>query len=159
MPSTCVTTTCSRSSLAARNSTKKAPTLEATAAWTSTCVPSLNLSATGIQPSSRMLRGKRPSPLNCDNLTGWRVLAMAVTPDDRMGLGEGHFKANKPTEIRPALPNQVTAGDSFEASFTVLNRTETPRTLEVTLSATGPLQEGASMRQILTAEPFKRYVM
>ena len=65
-----------------------------------------------------------------DNLTGWRVLAMAVTPDDRMGLGEGHFKANKPTEIRPALPNQVTAGDSFEASFTVLNRTETPRTLD-----------------------------
>jgi len=84
---------------------------------------------------------------------------MAVTPDDRMGLGEGHFKANKPTEIRPALPNQVTAGDSFEASFTVLNRTETPRTMTVTLSATGPIQEGAGMRQILTAEPFKRYTM
>jgi uncharacterized protein YfaS (alpha-2-macroglobulin family) len=94
-----------------------------------------------------------------DNLTGWRVLAMAVTPDDRMGLGEGHFKANKPTEIRPALPNQITAGDSFEASFTVLNRTETPRLLEVTLSATGPIQENAGLRQVLTAEPFKRYLM
>ena len=94
-----------------------------------------------------------------DNLTGWRVLAMAVTPDDRMGLGEGHFKANKPTEIRPALPNQVTAGDSFEASFTVLNRTDTPRTLAVTLSATGPIQEGTGMRQVLTAEPYKRYLM
>jgi uncharacterized protein YfaS (alpha-2-macroglobulin family) len=94
-----------------------------------------------------------------DNLTGWRVLAMAVTPDDHMGLGEGYFKANKPTEIRPALPNQVTAGDSFEASFTVLNRTETPRTLTVTLSATGPIQENAGIRQVLTAEPFKRYLM
>jgi hypothetical protein len=26
---------------------------------------------------------------------------MAVTPGDRMGLGEGHFKVNRPTEIRP----------------------------------------------------------
>lgn len=94
-----------------------------------------------------------------DNLTGWRVLAMAVTTDDLLGLGEGHFQANKPTEIRPALPNQVTAGDTFEASFTILNRTEKPRTLEVSLSATGPVQEGASMRQVLTAEPFKRYLM
>ena len=94
-----------------------------------------------------------------DNLTGWRVLAMAVTPNDRMGLGEGHFKANKPTEIRPALPNQVTAGDSFEASFTVLNRTEAPRTLAVTLSASGPTQEDAGMRQVFTAEPYKRYIM
>jgi len=92
-----------------------------------------------------------------DNLTGWRVLAMAVTPDDRMGLGEGHFKANKPTEIRPALPNQVTVGDTFDARFTVLNRTATPRTLDVLLSATGALQDGPSMRQVFTAEPLKRY--
>src|SRR5262249_13266583 len=84
---------------------------------------------------------------------------MAVTPDDRMGLGEGHFKANKPTEIRPALPNQGTAGDSFEASFTVLNRTDAPRTLVVTLGGSGPIQEGAGMRQGVTAEPYKRYIM
>jgi len=76
-----------------------------------------------------------------------------------MGLGEGLFKANKPTEIRPALPNQVTAGDSFDASFTVLNRTETPRTMTVTLSATGPIQESPGLRQVLTAEPFKRYLV
>ncbi|HEY7697618.1 MAG TPA: MG2 domain-containing protein, partial [Vicinamibacteria bacterium] len=25
-----------------------------------------------------------------DNLTGWRILTMAVTPEDRMGLGQGH---------------------------------------------------------------------
>ncbi|MGE3539955.1 MAG: alpha-2-macroglobulin [Candidatus Tectimicrobiota bacterium] len=94
-----------------------------------------------------------------DNLTGWRVLAMAVSSHDLLGLGEGHFAVNKPTEIRPAMPNQVIAGDAFEASFTVLNRTETPRTMEVSLSASGPVQDGASMRQVLTAEPFKRYLM
>lgn len=94
-----------------------------------------------------------------DNLTGWRVLAMAVTRDDRMGLGEGHFKANKPTEIRPALPNQVSAGDRFEASFTIMNRTDTPRTMDISLSATGPVDDGTALRQVLTAEPFKRYLV
>lgn len=94
------------------------------------------------------------------NLTGWRVLAMAVTPDDRMGLGEGHFKANKPTETRPALPNQVTAGDSFEVTLRVLNRTEAPRTRAVTLNANGsPPQESTGMRPVLTAAPYKRYLM
>jgi hypothetical protein len=39
-------------------------------------------------------------------------------------LGEANFKVNKPTEIRPAMPNQVVEGDSFEASFTVMNRTD-----------------------------------
>ena len=27
-----------------------------------------------------------------DNLTGWRVLVIAVTPGDRMGLGQGSFR-------------------------------------------------------------------
>jgi hypothetical protein len=94
-----------------------------------------------------------------DNLTGWRVLAMAVTPEDRMGLGEGHFKANKPTEIRPALPNQVIAGDRFDASFTILNRTAATRTLEVVLSASGPVQASDGVRQRLEAEPYKRYTV
>jgi uncharacterized protein YfaS (alpha-2-macroglobulin family) len=58
-----------------------------------------------------------------DNLTGWRVLAMAVTPEDRMGLGMGKFAVNQPTEIRPVMPNQVIAGDKFEAGFSIMNRT------------------------------------
>ena len=59
-----------------------------------------------------------------DNLTGWRVLALAVTPSDRMGLGDINFKVNRPTEVRPVMPNQVTEGDSFEAGFSVMNRTD-----------------------------------
>lgn len=70
-----------------------------------------------------------------DNLTGWRIFAVAVTPSDGMGLGEGSFKTNRPTEIRPVMPNQVTAGDRFQAGFTVMNRTDHSRTLTVTLSA------------------------
>jgi uncharacterized protein YfaS (alpha-2-macroglobulin family) len=76
-----------------------------------------------------------------DSLTGWRILALAVTPEDRMGLGEKVFRVNQPTEIRPALPNQVVDGDTFEARFTVMNRTDQTRTLDVALEARGPVLE------------------
>jgi len=69
-----------------------------------------------------------------DNLTGWRIFAMAVTPDDRMGLGEGQFKVNRPTEVRPVMPNQVTAGDTFQAGFSVMNRSPEIRDLVVSMS-------------------------
>jgi uncharacterized protein YfaS (alpha-2-macroglobulin family) len=82
-----------------------------------------------------------------DNLTGWRVLAVAVTPDDRMGLGEGTFKVNQATEIRPALPNQVGEGDRFEARFTVMNRTEAKRSLTVKMTAEGRSRLRASKSQ------------
>ncbi len=93
-----------------------------------------------------------------DNLTGWRVLALAVTPDDRMGLGDGHFKVNQETEIRPALPNQVTEGDRFEARFTVMNRTDSPRMLNVTVDAEGALQGGPALKHLqVTTEPYQRH--
>jgi len=75
-----------------------------------------------------------------DNLTSWRVLAVAVTPDDRMGLGDASFKVNQPIELRPALPNQVTEGDAFEARFTAMNRTPKKQKLQVEVSASGAIQ-------------------
>ncbi|MGV7220391.1 MAG: alpha-2-macroglobulin family protein [Nitrospinales bacterium] len=93
-----------------------------------------------------------------DNLTGWRVLVMAVTPTDRMGLGEGHFKVNLPTEIRPALPNQVTEGDSFTAGFTVMNRTDKTRELTANIKIEGDIaiSSAKTHSQTVTAEPYKR---
>jgi hypothetical protein len=99
-----------------------------------------------------------------DNLTGWRVLAMATSPEDRMGLGTGVFRVSQSTELRPVLPNQVTEGDRFEAGFTVMNRTQAARTLDVTLEADGPIrkEEGkafATMTQQVVAEPYQRYTV
>ena len=91
-----------------------------------------------------------------DNLTGWRVLALAVTPGDRMGLGDGSFKVNRPTELRPALPNQVLSGDSFSAGFTVMNRTEAERTLKIKLSAEGAVAAPATLEKTVVAPPYKR---
>lgn len=91
-----------------------------------------------------------------DNLTGWKVLVMGFTKEDQMGLGTGSFKVNKSTEIRPALPNQVRRGDTFAATFTVMNRSDAARALTVQARA-----EGAASAQPATvtinAEPFKRH--
>ncbi|NLA74831.1 MAG: large extracellular alpha-helical protein, partial [Deltaproteobacteria bacterium] len=96
-----------------------------------------------------------------DNLTGWRILAMAVTPSERMGLGQGRFNVNRPTEIRPVMPNQVTEGDSFEAGFSIMNRTDTEREVEVLITATGAVDTAETGSPVTSTQkkvikPFKR---
>jgi alpha-2-macroglobulin len=92
-----------------------------------------------------------------DNLTGWRVFAIAVTPGDRLGLGDYKFKSTKLTELRPVLPNQLASGDRFTAGFSVLNRSDKTRTIDVDLEAHGPIESGsAKIHQAITLGPFKR---
>ncbi len=91
-----------------------------------------------------------------DNLTGWRVLVMAATPSDRFGLGETELKVNLPTEVRPALPNQVTEGDRFDAAFTVMNRTAKPRDLKVGIAARGGVAAPAARELEVHLEPYAR---
>ncbi|MDM8566447.1 MG2 domain-containing protein [Candidatus Halobeggiatoa sp. HSG11] len=115
-----------------------------------------------------------------DNLTGWRILVMAVTPEDLMGLGDYNFKVNQPVEIRPVLPNQVLTGDIFQAGFSVMNRTEIAKDLKVTVTAKGPVitpnantttswmqsvknmvglgKKAVNKSYTIKAEPYKRYV-
>ena len=55
------------------------------------------------------------------------------------------------------LPNQLTAGDRFTAGFSVLNRSDKTRTIDVTLKAVGPIEGGsAQIHQAVTLGPFKR---
>ena len=91
-----------------------------------------------------------------DNLTGWRVLAMAVTPGDRMGLGDGNFKVNQPTELRPVMPNQVIEGDRFEAGFSIMNRTARKRQLTVTISAEGMVEKTPAASRTMEVAPYQR---
>lgn len=98
-----------------------------------------------------------------DNLTGWRVLVIATTPGDRMGLGQGTFKANRPTEVRPVMPNIVREGDTFKGAFSVMNRTDKPRDLKVTVSGAGDLtidpKNNVLAEKTVRAEPYKRQIV
>ena len=93
-----------------------------------------------------------------DNLTGWRIFALAVNRDDRMGLGEAGFKVNRPTEIRPVMPNQVINGDDFNAGFSITNRTDQERQISVDIDVKGPLEEQAetNFNFELAIAPYKR---
>ena len=98
-----------------------------------------------------------------DNLTAWRVLAMAVTPSDRMGLGEATFKVNQQTEIRPILPNRLLSGDSFDAGYTLVNRSDRGRNLKLRFRAEGPLaktnEAAVEVASELPLAPFERQVV
>ena len=99
-----------------------------------------------------------------DNLTGWKVIVIATDRAEKMGMGETRFQVNQPIELRAALPNQVTSDDTFEARFTVLNRSKTKREIEVQLTAQGAMlnpQGQSKLNKVihLTAEPFKRKIV
>ena len=95
-----------------------------------------------------------------DNLTGWRVFAVAVTPTDHLGLGDYKFLSTKLTELQPVMPNQVTQGDHFTAGFNVLNRANKARTVTVTLNATGVVDGGKqTLTQTVHLEPFQRHTV
>ena len=91
-----------------------------------------------------------------DNLTGWRVFAMAVTKDDRLGLGKGDFKVNKEVELRQVMPNQVMQGDQFQAGFSVMNRTDEAKEISVEIKASGNVEDGTMISKTVTVAPFKR---
>lgn len=94
-----------------------------------------------------------------DNLTGWRVLALAATPTDRMGLGQGNFKVNRPTEVRAVMPNQVAERDSFKAGFSVMNRTDKPRSITVEIKASGLIDTARNKdaySETVKLDPYKR---
>lgn len=92
-----------------------------------------------------------------DNLTGWRVLAMVVDKEARMGLASSNFKVNRPTELRPVMPNQLTKGDSVQAGFSVMNRTDKSRTLEVQMRASGSaLNQPLSKKLVINLAPYQR---
>jgi hypothetical protein len=57
-----------------------------------------------------------------DNLTTFRVMAVAVTAGDRYGSGESPMLVTRPLLARPALPRFVREGDRFEAGAVVNHR-------------------------------------
>jgi alpha-2-macroglobulin len=93
-----------------------------------------------------------------DNLTGWRVLVIAVTPNDKMGLSDAKFVVNQPIELRPIMPNQVLDGDKFYAGFSLMNRTEETKQLRLNFQISGQIMgKEQNIQQIITAQPYQRY--
>lgn len=82
-----------------------------------------------------------------DNLTTFRVMAVAVTAGDRYGSGEASLLVTRPLIARPALPRFVRPGDRFSAGTVVNHRLGgTPR-VDVEATASGLAVEGGRRKR------------
>ena len=59
-----------------------------------------------------------------DNLTRYRVMAVAVAGADRFGSGESTITARLPVTVRPSAPRFLNFGDRFELPLVVQNQTD-----------------------------------
>lgn len=66
-----------------------------------------------------------------DNLTTFRLMAVAVTDQDRGGRGASKVIVNKPLMARPALPRAVRVGDRFAAGVVLHSMGSAPVTVQV----------------------------
>ncbi|MDX2039815.1 MAG: alpha-2-macroglobulin family protein [Acidobacteriota bacterium] len=70
-----------------------------------------------------------------DNLTRYRVMAVAVAGEKQFGKGESAITARLPLMARPSAPRFLNFGDRFELPVVVQNQTDAPMTVDVAVRA------------------------
>jgi uncharacterized protein YfaS (alpha-2-macroglobulin family) len=83
-----------------------------------------------------------------DNLTTFRIMAVAVTEADRFGVGTSKVTVSKPLLALPALPRLVRVGDKAEAGVVIHTKGATVREAKVTAQLTGVKLDGPAERTI-----------
>lgn len=66
-----------------------------------------------------------------DNLTRYRIMAVAVAGADRFGKAESNITARLPLMVRPSPPRFLNFGDRFELPIVLQNQTDAPMTVEL----------------------------
>ena len=71
-----------------------------------------------------------------DNLTRYRVMAVAVNGGKQFGSGEATITARLPLMARPSAPRFLNFGDRFELPIVLQNQTDSALTVDVAVRAT-----------------------
>ncbi|XDD50437.1 alpha-2-macroglobulin [Leptospira sp. WS92.C1] len=87
-----------------------------------------------------------------DNITSWRVTAIAVTPDTKVGRGQTNFVTKKDLMILGGLPRYILKGESQKVSATISNQTSQKLPIHVSLKMEG-LQAIGPVNADITLEP------
>jgi uncharacterized protein YfaS (alpha-2-macroglobulin family) len=88
-----------------------------------------------------------------DNLTAFRLMAVAADEGARFGSGERRITIKKPLLAKPVLPRFFTAGDRGEVGVVIHNYTGAAGAVEVTAKAEGAtLQKSAETVQIAAGD-------
>ncbi len=87
-----------------------------------------------------------------DNLTRYRVMAVAVDTNKKFGKGESNITARQPLMVRPSAPRFMNFGDKVELPVVVQNQTDEPMTVNVAVRATNAnLTNGGGRRVTIAA--------
>src|SRR5262249_25527332 len=87
-----------------------------------------------------------------DNLTRYRVMAVAVAGGKQFGMGESNVTARLPLMVRPSAPRFLNFGDKFELPVVVQNQTDSPMTVNVGVRTTNAeLTDGGGRRVTVPA--------
>jgi uncharacterized protein YfaS (alpha-2-macroglobulin family) len=89
-----------------------------------------------------------------DDLTTWRVMAVALTADARFGNGDATFIASKALATNPVLPQFARPGDRFSAGVSITNIAKATGELAVSGTLAGGLTYAAGdPRAVQTSAP------
>lgn len=87
-----------------------------------------------------------------DNLTRYRVMAVAVDTGKRFGGGESNLTARQPLMARPSAPRFMNFGDKIELPVVVQNQTDKEMTVNVAVRATNAtLTNGGGKKVVVPA--------
>jgi uncharacterized protein YfaS (alpha-2-macroglobulin family) len=79
-----------------------------------------------------------------DNLTRYRVMAVAVAGGKQFGSGESTITARLPLMARPSAPRFLNFGDRFELPIVLQNQTDNAMTVDVAVRASNALFAGSA---------------
>ncbi len=97
--------------------------------------------------------GKAVVPVKLpDNLTRYRVMAVAVDSGKRFGGGDSNLTARQPLMVRPSAPRFMNFGDKIELPVVVQNQTDNPMTVNIAVRATNAtLTSGGGKKVVVPA--------
>jgi len=78
-----------------------------------------------------------------DNLTRYRVMAVAVAGGKQFGSGESAITARLPLMARPSAPRFLNFGDRFELPIVIQNQTDQTMTVDVAVRASNAVVQQA----------------
>lgn len=84
-----------------------------------------------------------------DNLTRYRITAVAVDTGNRFGKNESTITARQPLMVRPSAPRFMNFGDKIELPVVVQNQTDKDMAVDIGVRATNAELTGGSGKRVL----------
>ncbi|HPH69765.1 MAG TPA: alpha-2-macroglobulin family protein, partial [Kofleriaceae bacterium] len=84
-----------------------------------------------------------------DNLTRYRVVALAAAGERNFGKGESAITARLPLMVRPSPPRFLNFGDTFKLPVVLQNQTDNPMTVKLAMRASNATLTDGAGREVM----------